>query len=266
MTLFEGYQAMRVERAGRILTLTMDTGDGLNAINLRLHEELARVFEEAQHDPDSDIIILTGAGKSFSAGGDMAMFRDAPAGHEGGKFLSRVDAKRILFSLLELEKPIIAKVNGPAVGLGATLALTCDVIFAAESAIIADAHERAGIVAGDGGAVIWPQLIGFARAKEYLMTGDPIPARQAEQIGLINHCVADDQLNAAVQAFAEKLARGHQKAIRWTKVVTNIPLKQIANSITDAALAYEWLTFETNDHREAVDAFLEKRRPQFTGT
>jgi enoyl-CoA hydratase len=265
MNLFQDYQTMRFTRDHRILTITMDCGDGRNAVTIRSHEELARIFDDVQRDPDSDVVILTGTQEAFSAGGDMAMFRDAPPGHDGPGFLSRVDAKRIIFSLLDLEKPIIAKVRGPAIGLGASLALLCDVIFAAEGAVIADPHVRAGIVAGDGGAIMWPQLIGYARAKEYLLTGDPLTAKAAADIGLINHCLPDDKLDAAVAAFAQKLARGHQKAIRWTKVATNIGLKQLATAITDTALAYEWMTFETADHREAVNAFLEKRRPTFKG-
>lgn len=265
MKLFEGYEVIRTERFGRILKVILDAGDGRNAVDVRMHEELARIFDDVQRDPNSDVVVLTGAGDSFCAGGDMKLFRDAPAGHPESAFLSRTDAKRILFSLLDLEKPIIAEVNGPAIGLGATLALLCDVIFAANDAVIADPHVRAGIVAGDGGAVIWPQLIGYARAKEYLLTGNSLTGENAEKIGLVNHSVPRADLDATVMAFAEKLAHGHQKAIRWTKVVANIGLRQLAHSLTDAALAYEWLTFETHDHREAVAAFLEKRRPKFTG-
>jgi enoyl-CoA hydratase len=154
-------------------------------------------------------------------------------------------------------------VRGPAVGLGCTISLFCDVIFASETAKFADPHVRVGLVAGDGGAVIWPQLVGYARAKEYLMTGDPIGAVDAERIGLINHVVPDGELDARVAAFAKRLADGPLDAIKYTKVSTNLGLKQLAHSILDTSLAYEMLTFDTHDHKEAVDSFLNKRKPHF---
>jgi len=164
-----------------------------------------------------------------------------------------------------LEKPIIAAVNGHAMGLGATIALLCDTIFMSSKAKIGDPHVKIGVVAGDGGCVIWPQLIGYARAKEYLMTGDPIEAEAAERMGLINHMTAPEETLEKAQAFAQRLADGPTAAIRWTKVSANIGLKQLAHSIMDTSLAYEWLTFQHgNDHREAVTAFLEKREPKFT--
>lgn len=175
------------------------------------------------------------------------------------------EAKRIAFSMLDLEKPLIAKVNGHATGLGATLALFCDVIFAADHAKIGDPHVSIGFVAGDGGPAIWPQLIGFARAKEYLMTGELLPATKAAEIGLINYAVPASDLDATVDAFAERLLKGATKAIRWSKTVTNIELKRIVHSIMDAGVAYEALSNYTQDHKEAVMAFREKRKPQFTG-
>ena len=155
--------------------------------------------------------------------------------------------------------------NGAAAGLGATLALLCDVIIADERAVIGDPHVKVGLVAGDGGAVIWPQLVGYARAKEYLMTGDALTANEAERIGLINHAVPDAELDARVDAFAKKLAAGAPQAIKYTKVSVNLALKALAHTILDASMAYEMLTFKTNDHREAVASFLEKRKPNFTG-
>ena len=174
-------------------------------------------------------------------------------------------ALNLVFGLLDLEKPVIAKVRGPAIGLGCTIALFCDVIFAADTARFADPHVKIGVVAGDGGAVIWPQLVGYARAKEYLMTGDPIIASEAERIGLINHVVPESELDARVDGFARKLANGAPQAIKYTKVSVNLRLKEIAHTILDASMAYEMLTFATSDHREAVAAFLEKRKPNFTG-
>jgi enoyl-CoA hydratase len=165
--------------------------------------------------------------------------------------------------LLDLEKPLVCKVNGHAVGLGATLALLCDVIFAADTAKIGDPHVNIGLVAGDGGAFLWPQRIGFARAKEYLLTGDLLPAPKAEELGLINHSVPAADLDATVDAFCRRLLNGSTRAIRWTKVLVNLELKRIAHSVMDAGMAYEAVTVRSDDHREAVDALREKRPPAF---
>ena len=260
---FGRYKRIKVSRQGRVLTLALCNPALMNAVDGEMHRELSSIFLDAADDRDSDVIVLTGEGAAFSAGGDLNwMKRSFEAGDKGP---DAAEAKRIVFSLLDLEKPIIAKVRGPAVGLGATIALMCDVIFAGESARFADPHVRAGIVAGDGGAIIWPQLVGYARAKEYLMTGDPVPAAEAERIGLVNHVVPDAELDARVDAFAAKLAGGATQAIKYSKVSVNIGLKQLAHSILDTSIGYEMLTFTTDDHKEAVNAFLEKRKPAFTG-
>jgi len=141
----------------------------------------------------------------------------------------------------------------------------CDVIIAADSAVIGDPHVRMGFVAGDGGAVIWPQLIGFARAKELLMTGEMVPAERAERLGLVNYVVPAAELDAQVNAMADRLASGATWAIRWTKTVTNIPLRRLAHELMDTSIAYEMMTNLTADHREAVVAFREKRKPRFSG-
>jgi enoyl-CoA hydratase len=261
---FSDYKTLRFERRGRILEITMNRPDKLNAVDEVMHVELARVFTEVSHDADTDIAILTGAGRAFSSGGDLDWMQrmiDDPSSFEK----TAREGKQIVFSLLDCEKPVIAKVNGHATGLGATIALFCDVIFASDAAKIGDPHVSVGFVAGDGGAVIWPQLIGYARAKEFLMTGDLMTATEAARIGLINHVVAAAELNDRVEQFATKLSAGATKAIRWSKMSVNIGLKQLAHSIMDASLGYEALSNITADHQEAVNAFKEKRAPVFTG-
>src|ERR1035437_8282521 len=175
---FTDYKNLVFQRRGRILEITMNRPETLNAVDEAMHAELAHVFVDASNDPDSDIVVLTGSGRAFSSGGDinwMQKMIDQPASFEK----TAREGKQIVYSLLDCEKPIIAKLNGHATGLGATIALFCDVIFASDTAKIGDPHVSVGFVAGDGGAVIWPQLIGYARAKEYLMTGNLIPAKQA---------------------------------------------------------------------------------------
>lgn len=261
---FAGYRTLRFDRRGRILTVTIDRPEALNAVNAAMHEDFARVFRDAQDDPGSDVVVLTGAGRAFCAGGDVGWFQamiDDPAAFR--RLIP--EAKKIVFDLLDLEKPIVCRLNGAAAGLGATLALLCDIIVAADTARIGDPHVRMGLVAGDGGAVIWPQLVGFARAKELLLTGEMLAAPEAERIGLVNHVVPAAELDAKVYGLAETLAGGATLAIRWTKTVVNTPLKEIAHTLMDASLAYEMASNETADHQEAVAAFREKRAPRFAG-
>jgi enoyl-CoA hydratase len=264
MTL-DKYKTINHSRNGRVLTLTMNRPEKLNAIDAEMHRELASVFYDAADDPDSDIIVLTGAGRAFSSGGDLVWMQDMIDDPRLFDQVTAKEAKRIVFSIIECEKPIIAKLNGHATGLGATIALFCDVIFASDKAKIGDPHVSVGFTAGDGGAVIWPQLIGYARAKEFLMTGELIVAAEAAKMGLINYAVPQEELDEDVDSFAAKLAGGALQAIRTTKMSVNIGLAQLAHSIMDASLGYEALSNRTADHQEAVKAFSEKRSPKFTG-
>jgi enoyl-CoA hydratase len=260
---YDAYKKLAIGLEGRgVATIVMDRPDQLNAVDAEMHTELAKVFRAMNADPDVRVIILTGRGKAFSAGGDLDWMQrmiDDPSEFER----VAVEAKEIVLSMLDIEKPIIAKVNGHAVGLGATLALFCDLIFASTKARIGDPHVLAGLVAADGGAIIWPQLVGYARAKEYLLTGELLVAEDAARIGLINRAVPPEELDALVQGYADKLANGAQKAIRWTKASVNIGLKQLAVSIMDAALGYETVTNVSADHQEAINAIRERRPPNF---
>ena len=264
MNDFSGYQRMAFTRDDRVLTITLSAPNPVNAVDQIMHDELARVFIDAQDDDGSDLIILTGAGRAFCAGGDAAWFKTQIEYPKSFRAIG-VHAKRIVSSLLELEKPIICRLNGAAAGLGATIALLCDVIVATENAVIGDPHVKVGLVAGDGGAVIWPQLIGFARAKEMLMTGDMLDARRAAEIGLVNYCVPSAELDDKVAEIAEKILANPRWAVRWTKTVANIPLRELAAKLSDAALAYEMMSNVTEDRKEAVAAFLEKRPTKLTG-
>lgn len=248
---------IRLERAGRLLRIVLNRPDQLNAFSELMHVEMVTALHFAARDPESDVVVLTGAGRAFSAGGDfahMAEFAADPTLFDR----EAADAKRIVFALLDIEKPVIARVNGHAVGLGASLALLCDVIFAADHAKFGDPHVKVGLTAGDGGAVIWPQLIGFARAKEYLLTGKLIPALEAAQMGLINHAVPEADLDARVDAFCQELLSGATMAIRYTKVTVNIELKRLAHAMMDVGTGYESLTVRTQDFRDRVAALTAK--------
>ena len=261
---FGDYQHISFSRDGRVLVITLNRPAQRNAVNGRLHAELATVFTDAQRDADSDVILLTGAGSAFCAGGDIAWMQqgvDDPASFER----TGREGKDILFSQLDLEKPLLCALNGHATGLGASLALLCDVVIVAQGAKIGDPHVSVGLVAGDGGALIWPQLIGYARAKRYLLTGDLLSATEAERLGLVSEVVADDQVMAVAMALAQRLAAGATQAIRWTKFTSNLPLKALIHAHFDAGLAYELLSNRTADHAEAVAAFRERRPPRFSG-
>lgn len=261
-TDLDRYRTLALTRQGRLLTITFNRPDTMNACDLAMHEELAEVFTFAAMDPHSDVVVLTGAGRAFSAGGDLDHISRNAA--EPKLFDNEVRlAKRIIFAMLDLDKPLICRMNGHAVGLGATLALFCDVIFAAENAKIGDPHVGLGLVAGDGGAAIWAQRIGLGRAKEYLLSGDLLTAQKAAEIGLVNHCLPAEELDAAVDAFCDRLLAGATDAIRWTKVLMNLELKRVATAVMDAGIAYEALSVRTADHREGVQALKEKRKPRF---
>ena len=195
---FASYECLTFTRNGRILTVTLNRPDQRNAVNARLHHELSYVFTDVQRDEGSDVIVLTGSGSAFCAGGDidwMQLSVDEPM-----EFEKTVrEAKDIVYSQLDLEKPLICRLNGHATGLGASLALLCDIIIASDEAKIGDPHVSVGLVAGDGGALIWPQLVGYAKAKKYLLTGELMTATEAERIGLVSDVVPRAELDAAVE-------------------------------------------------------------------
>ncbi len=249
-------------RDGRKLTITFNRPDDLNAVNLAMHDELVDAMWFAQGDPGSDLLVITGAGRAFSAGGDLDHLKRNAETPRLFDHEARM-AKRIVYTMLDIDKPIVCRMNGHAVGLGATIALLCDVIFAWEKAKIGDPHVGLGLVAGDGGAVLWAQRIGLARAKEYLFTGDLLTAAKAAEIGLINHCLPLEELDSAVDAFCEKLLASSMQAIRMTKLLTNLELKRIAHAVMETGIALESLSVRHPDHLEGVMALREKRKPNF---
>ncbi len=263
--MYEGYETLKVVREGRIVTVSFNRPDVSNATNTRMHQELERVFPEIGRDPDAHVVIFTGEGKTFSAGGDVEgmkrMLDDKPRWNA-----AMIEARNILMGLIDLDRPVIAKINGHAIGLGATLALACDIVVAKETAIIADPHVKVGLVAGDGGSVLWPALVGYAKAKRYLLTGEGITGAEAERIGLISEALPADQLDARVAAIAAELAAGASVAIRFTKRSINMDLRQRIDQLLEAHLGYETMSYLSNDHREGVNAFVERRPPNFTGT
>ena len=261
---YEAYQDVETELDRGVLTIRLNQPDTMNAFTAGMHTTMSTIWDRVNDDDEVKVAVLTGAGKAFSAGGNVPNMQkkiDDPKLWEAGM----PEARRIVYRMLECEKPVIARVNGHAVGLGATVALLCDIIIAADHAKFGDPHVKAGLVAGDVGALIWPQLVGYARAKEYLLTGDLMSAAEAERIGLINHCVPMAELDDKVYGLARRLAEGATKSINWTKRTVNIPLRQLAHSMMDLSISLETQSNLTGDHQEAVSAFSQKRAPAFKG-
>ena len=266
MVDFSRYETIRVERDDDILILTLNRPERLNAVNGQMHTELAHIFLDVDQDQDSNAVVITGEGRAFCAGGDVSgMTSEAGSNLVRQGVRVRGEAHQLVEGLLAIEKPVVAMVNGPAVGLGATIALLCDVIVAAEDAKIGDTHVNVGLVAGDGGAVIWPLLVGVARAKEYLMTGKLLTGAEAAVMGLVNHAVPQADLRGFTMDLARQLAGQMPYAVRATKVAVNRMLRRQVLEMMDACLAWEDHSMKMADHREAAAAFLQKRRPQFTG-
>jgi len=258
------FTTLRLERLGDVLKVTIDhPTSALNAVDEALHRDLTGLFAALRRESEARAVVLTGRGKAFSAGGDFNWF---PELREPERMEAlRRDAKQLIWDLLDVEVPIVAAVNGHAMGLGASVALLCDVIYMADTATIGDPHVRVGLVAGDGGVAIWPLAVGPARAKEYLLTGDPLAAAEAERIGLVNRVVPASALDAEAMAFAARLAAGAPLAVRYTKLAVNKLVKDALNVAFDASTALELVTFRSADHAEALAALREKRPPVFKG-
>lgn len=263
--MYENIKGLKLERRGRVLVITIDNPP-MNAMTPLMHTELSFIFGEINRDPDTAVVVLTGAGKAFSAGGDVnALAAKAERKDTASVVPGLIEAKDIIYGLLRLQKPLIGRINGHAMGLGSTLAVFCDISYMVETAKIADTHVKIGIVAGDGGALMWPLLMGFGRAKEYLLTGDAMTGKQAAELGLINYAVTAEELDERVYGMADRLAAGATVAINGTKTAVNMLLLRQFESLVENHLALELQSFHSEDHREASVAFRDKREPKFTG-
>jgi enoyl-CoA hydratase/carnithine racemase len=241
-----------VDVDGPIRIVTLNRPEQLNATNHALHHGLATLFGQLDADLDARAVVLTGAGRAFSAGGDFA-YLDELTGDSALREETMVDARRIVTGMVHCRLPIVAAVNGPAVGLGCSLVALSDIVYMAQSAHLADPHVLIGLVAADGGPVTWPLLTSLQLAKEYALTGDPIPAERAAQIGLANHIVPDDQVLESALACARKLARLPRKAVEDTRRVLNLHLERAVLASLDFALAAEDRSFLSPELRATLD-------------
>jgi len=244
-----------------VLLITINRPDVLNATNDRLHWELTQIWLTIDGDPDTRVAVVTGAGRAFSAGGDLEMVENNT---RDPKRLARTvrEASDLVYNMINLDKPIVSAINGVAVGAGLVVALLADISIMSESARITDGHTKLGVVAGDHAAIVWPLLCGMAKAKYYLLTSDFIDGREAERIGLVSLCVPAGELMGRALDVANRLALGSQLAVRWTKRSLNNWLR-LAGPIFDQSIALEMLTFMNEDVREGLAAIREKRAPRF---
>jgi enoyl-CoA hydratase len=263
------YEHVRLSMGDRgILTATITNPAKKNAVNAGVGQDFHRLWREIDADTDVRVVVLTGEGDAFCAGLDLTVLAgsdDAGTAPRRSKAMAKGIRDRV-FDIVDCETPTIAKVRGPAYGMGVNIALACDFVLAAEDARFCDSHVKNGITAGDGGVAFFPLMIGFRRAKEMLMLGDPISGTEAAEYGLINHAYPDAELDAAVDQLAIRLAEGPPLALAWTKLSINALLKQLVLGAFETSIAYDMLSLRTDDVTEGSRAFFEKRPPKFTGT
>ena len=244
-----------------VLLVTINRPEVLNAANARLHWEFTQIWPTVDADPKTRVVVVTGAGKAFSAGGDLDMVRRMAGDHDRVAHMLR-EMSDLVYNIINCEKPVVSAINGVAVGAGTVVALLADISICALDARLGDGHVRLGVAAGDHAAILWPLLCGMAKARYYLLTGEMITGEEAERLGMVSKAVPRDQVLAEALRVADSLATGSQPAIRWTKRALNNWLK-MAGPIFDQSAAYEMLTFMGPDVVEGVAALTEKRAPRF---
>lgn len=246
--------------AERVLRITMSRGK-INAMDFEFHHSMTEVWGHIENDPDVSAVILTGEGRAFSAGGDFELEQKLVEDFEWRARMWK-DGRNLVRNMLHFPKPLISAINGAAAGGGLAAAMLSDITIAGRSAKIVDGHVRLGVAAGDHAAIIWPLLCGMAKAKYYLMTGEPLYAEEAERIGLISLCVEDDELQDKAVEVATTLTKAAPTALRWTKLSMNNWM-QMAWPIFETSLALEILGFSSPEIVEGLAAYEEKREPNF---
>ena len=255
MTDYRVPDAIQVEVDGPVRIVRLNRPDHLNATNHELHQGLAELFPQLDADPEARVAVLTGNGRAFSAGGDFE-YIDELVRDPALRTLSLTHGRQIVSGMVACRVPVVAAVNGPAVGLGCSLVALSDIVYMAESAHLADPHVLIGLVAADGGPVTWPLLTSLQLAKEYALTGDRIPAERAAAIGLVNHVVPDDEVFDQAMACARKIAALPQQAVEDTKKILNLHLQRAVTATIDFALSAEHRSFDSPELRANLDRFL----------
>lgn len=262
LTSYEELVHIEVSRpSAGVVLLQMNRPEVLNAADPVLHRELAEVWRVVDEDEQARVAVITGAGRAFSAGGDLEMIA-AMVESQGATVASWQEAVALVESMLSARKPIISAINGVAVGAGLAVGLLADISIAAEGARLGDGHVRLGVAAGDHAVLAWPLLCGLAKAKYHLLTGEQLSGTEAERIGLVSRCVPDEELMDEALGLAARLAAGSASALQWTKRALNGWLKSNLPSFGES-LALEMLGFLGGDAREGLAAIRERRPPDF---
>lgn len=259
------------EKSGRIAVVTMNRPEARNAIaTLEDCQELSAALMQANDDSEVVAVVLTGAGKAFCAGGDLKAIRERTgigpqAKPDGTRANYRRGVQQIIRTLADVEVATVAAINGPAIGLGLDIGILCDIRLAGASAKMASSFVKVGIIPGDGGAWILTNAIGASRAAELVLTGDTVDAEEGMRMGLVSRVVPDEQLLAEAKKVAERVAANAPRAVRLAKRLLREAQHGRLSDIMELSSAFQALAHETADHKEAVDAFTEKRTPKFTG-
>jgi enoyl-CoA hydratase/carnithine racemase len=243
-----------IEADGPVTIVTLNNPDRRNAFLDDMHEGMQEIWGHLSLDRSVRSVVLTGAGKAFSAGGDIPGFIRSYEDPEHRRESLR-GARRLMDAMAEFPKPVVAAVNGAAVGLGCSVALSCDLVLIAESAYMADTHVNVGLVCGDGGAATWPLLMGLLKAKEYLLLGDKIPASETVALGLANRVVPDADLMTEALALAQRLAAQPVQAVQETKRALNLHVQHAIAMVAPFALSAEGESFATEDVRQTIEKF-----------
>jgi 2-(1,2-epoxy-1,2-dihydrophenyl)acetyl-CoA isomerase len=258
-----GYETILVRKEGKVVTITLNRPQSLNFLDPIMGGELERALGDAEKDEGVGAVVVTGAGRAFSAGGDVKFMKEDHTAHE---FYQRMESiTRFIRSMTCLPKPIVAAVNGPAVGGGCSIALAADMILAAETATFAEAFVRIGLIPDCGGIFLLSRRIGLTRAKDLVLTGRTIDAREAERMGMINRVVPAEALEEETRKLAQELAAGPTMAMGIAKRLLNQSYESDFDALLRLENSHQALLRLTEDHREGVKAFFEKRKPEFKG-
>lgn len=261
----DGYQTLEVSIDDGVCEVVLSRPEVMNRFDPELHHELTEVLRSIAANPSVRAVVLASTGKTFSAGGDFELMHAANKDADVRRAIVG-DARHLLDAFLALPQPVVAAVQGAAVGLGATVALLCDAVVASRSAVLADTHVAIGLVAGDGGCLVWPQAMGMTRARRHLLTGDPLDAETALALGVVTDLVeSPEEAHAAATDIARRIARLAPLAVQGTKRALNQVSRQRADEVIDLALAFEEQSLASEDLLEGIASFKERRSPRFAG-
>jgi enoyl-CoA hydratase len=259
---YASYDKLLIERpADGILKITFNKRESYNSVDKDTHTQLTNIWRDIDADPSVRAVVVTGAGRAFSAGGDFGLIEEIIADPQA-RMRTWKEARDLVYNIINCNKVIISAINGPAVGAGLVVALLADISIAGKAARIVDGHTRLGVAAGDAACIIWPLLCGMAKAKYYLLSCKPLGGEEAERIGLVSMCVEDDKLQDVAMNVAKEMAAGAQSAIRWTKYALNNWLR-MAGPTFDTSTALEILGFTGAEAQEGLASHKEKRKPVF---